>query len=291
MTVGILPFVVIAQALTPTPMPLEAEVLERARTFAGTQNSDWTPLEHDVDGVAMVLVPVGCFMMGRDDGYDQQPVHEQCFDAPFWIGKYEVTNAEYRLFIEAGGYDTQAYWTEAGWAARQSNDWVAPEHWQDAQFNGEHQPVVGVSWYEAQAYATWRGMTLASEAQWEYATRGIEAWLYAWGNAFVADNAVYGEVFDSPLDVGSHPSGASWVGAFDTAGNVWEWTSSQYMGYPYVADDGRENAEGASIRVMRGGAFIDSANNVTSVVRDFASPPDFRNHALGFRVVFVHGVP
>src|SRR5690606_37691166 len=129
------------------------------------------------DGVPMMLVPAGCFNMGS---IDEPPIHEQCFDAPFWIDRYEVTNAEYARFIAAGGYDNPDYWTEAGWAWRQAFDMIGPLD--SDGFTGSDQPRIGVSWYEAIAYANWRGARLPTEREWEYAARGPDNPMYPWGD-------------------------------------------------------------------------------------------------------------
>lgn len=231
---------------TPTLTPLE-EALQRARTFTGTQNSDWQPFEQDFNGVTMVLVPAGCFMMGSDNGdSDERPVHEQCFDEPFWIDKYEVTNEQYG---------------STGCTDRSSQS---------------DQPRNCVSWFDANDYCQSRNAQLPTEAQWEYAARGVESWIYPWGNDFVGDNAVYSSNSGSrTADVGSRPNGASWVGAMDMAGNVWEWTSSLFELYPYDADDGREQDTGDRtdvLRVLRGGSFGSSSSYLRSADRVRINP-------------------
>jgi formylglycine-generating enzyme required for sulfatase activity len=244
----------------PTLSPLE-EALQRARNFTGTQNSDWVPIEADFDGVTMVLVPAGCFMMGSDTYNDEQPVHEQCFDKPFWIDKYEVTNTEFASYLNVEGNQQIAGYThlDANDAdARISlvgESWIADEGYHD-------DPVVEVTWWGADAYCAWRNAQLPTETHWEYAARGVEAWVYPWGNDFVGDNVVYSSNSGGRTNaIGSRLAGASWVGALDMAGNVLEWTSSLYEPYPYDANDGRERDTGGSTdvqRVLRGGSWGDS---------------------------------
>lgn len=270
---------------TPTPDPLQA-ALTAARSFTGS-NADWTPIEQDFDGVAMVLVPAGCFMMGSTGGQeDEQPVHEQCFDAPFWIGKYEVTNAEFAAFMEAGGYSGAEHWTEAGWSQRLVNNWTRPRYWFDSQFNASDQPVVGITWYEALAYAQWRGCRLPTEPEWEFAARGPDGLVYPWGDDFIAGNLVYGGNSNGqPAHVGSRPGGASWAGALDMSGNVWEWTLSAYQDYPYVADDIRENTGSDRTRVLRGGSWnYDDRYGARAAYR-LTYRPAYWYHLFGFRVV------
>lgn len=193
-----------------------------------------TPVEREFDGVVMVFVPAGCFMMGNNGVDDEQPAHEQCFSTPFWIDKYEVSQAQFRQF---GGRRTIADY-----------------------FTGDDLPVENITWFEARDYCQYnRGGRLPTEAEWEYAARGPNNLIYPWGNDFVADNVVYSANSDEKTaPVGSRKGGASWVGAMDMSGNVWEWTSSLYMDYPYVVDDGRERDTGDDIsveRVLRGASW------------------------------------
>lgn len=271
------------QSVTPTPDPLH-EALELAQ--AGVENNDdWTPIEQDFTlpqggVVTMVLVPAGCFDMGENGEGGTQ-----CFDESLWIGKYEVTNAEYAEFIAAGGYDNPDYWTEEGWTERQSAGWTQPAYWTDSTWNGDDQPVVGVSWYEAMAYANWRGMRLPTEAEWEYAARGVDGLLYPWGDEWNPDNLNWADTSPNvTFAVGSFPSGVSWVGAHDLSGNVWEWTLSEYADYPYVADDGRENVSSNARRVLRGGSWDDDDYFARAACR-YNNGAHPRLNFIGFRIV------
>jgi formylglycine-generating enzyme required for sulfatase activity len=215
------------------------------------QNADWTPVERDFDGVTMVQVPAGCFMMGNEDGRrDERPVTEICFDAPYWMDKTEVTNARY---------------------GAQGN------------FPGDNRPRENLTWAEAHDFCNKRGARLPTEAEWEYAARGPDNLLYPWGNELVDDNLVFDRNSNNETaDVGSKPAGVSWVGAYDMAGNVWEWVSSLYERYPYSADDGREDAESTAMRVYRGGvgSYIDFG--ASSAIR-FRADPEKRDWFIGFR--------
>lgn len=218
--------------------------IERARAFIGT-NSDWEPIVREFDGVAMALVPVGCFTMGSNTARDEQPVHEQCFTEPFWIDVTEVTQAQFARFN----------------GARASA----------SAYDGDDHPVEYITWFEAQAFCALRGGRLPTEREWEFAARGPASMAYPWGEAWVAANAVFNR--RAAANVGQVPAGASWVGALDLAGNQSEWVNSLYQTYPYSADDGREAATRAGDRVLRGGSWSDSNNaNLRAANRNWSSP-------------------
>ncbi|MBL8163084.1 MAG: SUMF1/EgtB/PvdO family nonheme iron enzyme [Anaerolineae bacterium] len=245
---------------TPTPPPTDTPAQQSAadgRTPV-TRNAAWTPVERDFDGVTMVLVPAGCFIMGSTDGdSDEQPVEQQCLDTPFWIDKFEVTNAQY------GSTGCEQYSS-------------APD-----------QPRNCVSWVDASAFCEARGARLPTEAEWEYAARGPDGLRYPWGDTYDAarvigaDDPTYGNRTTAP--VGSRPGGASWVGALDMSGNLWEWVSTLYRAYPYRADDGREDGTNRTdLRVLRGGSFGNATGNLRAANRGRLGP-DLVNGNLGVR--------
>ena len=205
-----------------------------------TASAAWSPVVRDFDGVVMVLVPAGCFEMGSTDGdTDEQPTHQQCFDTPFWIDRDEVT------------------WGQIGDCQADQGCVLSAECTPNPWSSEADEPVNCLTWREAQAICAWRGARLPSEAEWEYAARGPDGLVYPWGNTFDAERVVYEATSGGRVaSVGSLPSGASWVGARDMSGNVWEWTSSLAGPYPYAIDEAHEtDTDTTSWRVLRGGSF------------------------------------
>ncbi|MFM7584039.1 MAG: SUMF1/EgtB/PvdO family nonheme iron enzyme, partial [Caldilinea sp.] len=188
-----------------------------------------------IDNARYVYVPAGEFEMGSSNGAnDESPPHRVYLDA-YWIGQTEVTNAQFRRFVDAGGYATERYWSAEGWRARKDNKWNAPRCLDDADFNTDDQPVVCVSWYEAEAYTRWLSeetgerYRLPTEAEWEKAARGTDGRTYPWGNAPPDGTLlIYNQNTWGPSPAGSYPAGASPYGALDMAGNVGEWVNDWY---------------------------------------------------------------
>jgi formylglycine-generating enzyme required for sulfatase activity len=214
----------------------------------------------------------------------EQPAHDVTITAGYWIDRTEVTNAGYRAFVDAGGYTNRTLWSEAGWAwvARQAPGGLpracgtsAPDH-----------PVACITWFEADAYARWRGGRLPTEAEWEYAARGPESARYPWGDAWEPSRCnVEGSTGTEP--VASHPAGASWVGAQDMAGNVMEWVSDWLDAAYYTADLATDPAGPANgrVKVEKGGWWGSNWFVARSAYRHFEDPPTYRDHHIGFRVL------
>jgi formylglycine-generating enzyme required for sulfatase activity len=256
--------------------------------FEPPQAGDTKPLGQT--GITLVYVPGGEFWMGSPDSDpdaygDEKPLHQVHLDS-YWIGQTEVTNAQYRLFIQAGGYNTRAYWSDAGWSWRTSNGVTQPAYWNDPAWNGDAYPVVGVSWYQAEAYASWAGARLPTEAQWEYAARGgplSRGYKYA-GSNYVDEVAWYS------INSGgrTHPVGgkkANELGLCDMSGNVWEWVADWWdAGYyalsPWPNPSGPASGE---YKVLRGGSWYYSRVVARCAYRYRVNPGD-RYVNLGFRV-------
>jgi formylglycine-generating enzyme required for sulfatase activity len=256
-----------------------------------TSNDEWTPLVQAFDGVDMVLVPAGCFEMGNTVGFrGEQPVHEICFEKPFWIDRTEVTVDQFAQFLNGQDEPVDDY---AGWL----DVWAVtgPPRLQLAHEDGvwsprrgqTNHPLESVTWAGAAAYCAWRGARLPGEAEWEFAARGPDSLLYPWGDDFVTDKVVRATYEDIP-QVGSKPQGASWVGALDMSSSLFEWVHSLYVAYPYDATDGREaslDADSTHERVLRGGSWYHPEgmhDDVTSTAR-FRALPHLAAAAYGFR--------
>ncbi|MDY6853135.1 MAG: SUMF1/EgtB/PvdO family nonheme iron enzyme [Thermodesulfobacteriota bacterium] len=185
----------------------------------------------------MVEVPAGEFQYGYKK-------IEKEIQSPFFIDVYPVTNDQYERFMKEGGYTNDALWSPEGLQWRKKDNITQPKYWDDDKWNKEGHPVVGVSWYEAEAYANWAGKRLPTEEEWERAARGTDGREYPWGDVFDKERCNSEESgIGRTTRVTRYPNGTSPDGCYDMAGNVWEWTSSYYT------------EEGAG-RVFRGGGWF-----------------------------------
>jgi serine/threonine-protein kinase len=249
------------------------------------------------DGMNMVYVPPGIFSMGSLNGQsDEQPPHAVSL-LGFWIDQTEVTNSQFADFLNGVGNQEENGVT---WIDLLDGDVKIEE--QNGQFVAQpaftDHPVIEVSWYGAAAYCTWVGGRLPSEAQWEYAARGPENLNYPWGEEFDGEKANYcdqncsqdwsdissNDGFAQTAPVGSYPDGASWSGALDMAGNVWEWVNdwydpSYYENSPQTNPMGPENG---STKVLRGGAWNIGSINLRGANRNTYAPAG-QVDSFGFR--------
>ena len=229
----------------------------------------------------MVLIPAGSFQMGSDSGgSDEKPVHTVYLDA-FYIDVYEVTNAQYRQFVEATGHRE-------------------PPLWNNSDFNQSNRPVVGVTWHDAMAYAQWADKRLPTEAEWEKAARGgLAGKTYPWGDEISHDDANYGGTGgrdkwgSETAPVGSFPPNS--YGLYDMAGNVREWCLDEYDSGFYAKSPRNNPLAGGDIsqvisnftnaktaRVLRGGSWADLLNNLRVADRFRDNPAD-TYFLIGFR--------
>jgi formylglycine-generating enzyme required for sulfatase activity len=277
----------------PPPEPPVQAALQRARDLAqiGKRNRYWKPFtttfsDLKIPDMPFCLVPTGTFQMGEG-----QEAHPQTFTEPFYIAQYPVTNAQWRVAVEAGV------------VGESPKDSRAKQWYDDPKM--ANAPVVGISWFEAQKFVQWMGCRLPTEREWEYAARGVESWVYPWGDDWPADSArgveiwlyPWGNDWDAdkaihkynsegrPWDVTSKPDGASWVGAWHLSGNVWEWTASLESDYPYLADGSCEVDVGNRTnvqRVLRGGSWFSLQDYLHAAMRNFDTP-DHCDGLYGFR--------
>jgi iron(II)-dependent oxidoreductase len=210
----------------------------------------------------MVLVPAGEFAMGQEGV--ATPVHCIRINRDFWLGQCAVTNAQYQRYCQEVGADFP----------------------QDSN-QGDRHPVVGVNWAEANAYCQHYGLALPTTAQWEYAARGPEGRTYPWGNRWDEDkccNAAHRGPRGRTFPVGSFPQGASWCGALDMAGNVWQWCRDWFSPdyYAHSPDTDPSGPKSGELRAARGGSWFGSVDYCRAAHR-YVFEPSARYHILGFR--------
>jgi len=277
-----------APTLAPTPVPSDGQ------SAGETRIDGW--------GIEQVWVPAGSFTMGTTadaiaaltagDPPDwvvtefpsEEPAHEVRLSRGYWLDRTEVTNDAFSAFVEAGGYTNRTLWSDEGliWLAGKDTARL-PLH---CQGDVPDHPRMCLTWYEAEAYATWRAGRLPTEAEWEYAARGPDSNTYPWGNRFDIDRA---NVVDSvgPKPVGSYPDGASWVGAEDMAGNAMEWVSD-WLGETYYESSPLDDPTGPTIgskKVEKGGWWGSNEFVARSAYRHYEDPPTYGDKHIGFRVV------
>lgn len=237
----------------------------------------------------MILIPSGEFVMGADSEHtntNHGPAHRVDLEA-FYIDKFEVTNAQFEEFILDGGYQNQGLWTVEGWDFIQKNQIKTPLHYGENTVSTEPgHPVIGVSWYEADAYATWAGKRLPTEAEWEKAARGLNARIYPWGDTMDFTKLSYFPHGTKLQLVGNFPDGASPYGVMDMAGSVWEWCSDWYSAN-YYSQSPRKNPKGpesSEYRVLRGGGW-DSIRLQLRTYYRYSDKGIRRTYNIGFRCV------
>ncbi len=264
-------------------------------TFATVPGTVTPPLD-------LVSIRDGNFWMGSlaSDtlaGSNERPQH-LVYLSSYKINRYEITNAQYKCFLDDSGYYRRSYWSSEGWTWRTQNNLTMPPHWTDGLYNNgpsfPTRPVVYISWYEAQAFAKWSGTRLPTEAEWERAGRGLD-WQghreWAWGDTWDASklNSIYNVPPDTFLytsHAGFFPQGASADGIMDLSGNVWEWAADWYDPNYYSSQSTWNNPTGPSsgtTKVVRGGSWDKPLwdNRISTRVSDM---PYYQGNDNGFRV-------
>lgn len=259
------------------------------------------------DGLTIerVYVPAGHFDMGSSvNDFDERPVHRVYVDG-FWIDRTEVTNEQFRAFVEDIKYLTLAELEGNGYVLPvddlvEGATWLYPRGPGSSILSIPQHPVVQVSWIDANAYCKWTKGRLPTEAEWEYAARGPENLVYPWGQLFDStrlnfcdkncvtswrdNNFNDGHGFTAP--VASYKNGASWVNALDMSGNVAEWVYDLYIADYYLASRmwNPQGPAAGSRRVVRGGGWSNTVENLRGASRSSADPYS-RSNYIGFRCV------
>jgi formylglycine-generating enzyme required for sulfatase activity len=240
----------------------------------------------------MIVVPAGEFMMGSPEGDgddDEHPQHKVTIKNAFAVGVTPVTRGEFAAFVSATSYKIEAgawVWKDRDWKNDPSKSWRDPGFRQE-----DDHPVVCVSWHDAQAYVAWlrersgnKAYRLLSEAEWEYCCRAGTTSPYSTGDTITAEQANFGRNSNSTTPVSRFPPNP-W-GLRDVHGNVWEWCEDNwhkdYKGKPPL-DGSVWRGGDRSLRVLRGGSWIDYPRNLRSAFRD-GGHPDNRSNYVGFRV-------
>jgi len=212
------------------------------------------------------LDPVSIFQADRHMLGPEDPAHEVILDA-YYVDIYEVSNAEYKKYLEATGSKT------------------LPHYWDDSNFNQPNQPVVGITWKEARAFCQWKGKRLPTEAEWEKAARGKRPVKYPWGNEKPDKTRVnFNDHVGKTTPVGSYPTGKSDYGVFDLSGNVAEWVRDWHFPEYYLFSP-KENPPGPDkghYKIIRGGNWKNNAEDVNLTYRN-ATVPKARSKTVGFR--------
>ncbi len=217
----------------PTSTPSQGTIDPNATPIpAGTSNSIWIPIAETFGDVIMDYIPAGCFYMGTDNPSDpdfrnESPRLRVCLTTPYWFDQYEVTNGQYKRLTGK----LLSIIADVGL------------------------PVTPISWNDADAFCKLRGGQLPTEAQWEYAARGTQNFIFPWGDNF--DAASEDPPFFTIYHGGANPKNLSWIGAFDLSENVMEWVSDWYAPDAYqqsAINDPRGPISG-EYRVLRGGSY------------------------------------
>ena len=255
----------------------------------------------------MIKIPGGIYELGfpRDDFcYDNELPEHKTYLNPYEIDKYPVVNREFIEFIDAGGYQNYRFWLSDGWDLVNEKQWNAPLYWRkiDGQwykkdFRGlnkvsPYEPVTNVSYFEADAYSKWAGKRLPNEAEWEKAASWNDdlkrKTTYPWGDNLPSDSTA--NLLESwtwaPSQIGSYPFGKSHYGCHQMIGDVWEWTSSEYVLYPGFRSKFSEYTDKWAInqKVLRGGSFATPIMQIRNSYRNYFKPHE-RIPFSGFRCV------
>ncbi len=257
---------------------LPAMAVVGSLTLLGRGNLRAAPASGDPPlGSARVAVPAGRFLMGSDTGAaDERPVHPVA-GAAFELDRYEVTNARYAACVQAGACTAPAL----------TSSFTRPAYYGADAF--ADYPVVHVSWGQAASFCEWAGGRLPTEAEWERAARGTaDARVFPWGDSQPdCDKANFAGCVGDTDRVGRHPAGQSPYGAFDMAGNVWEWTSDWYEATYYSRSPSADptGPDSGHLKVMRGGCWVSGTSSLRATCRKAELPSSWAPN-VGFRCAY-----
>ncbi|MCF7803118.1 MAG: ergothioneine biosynthesis protein EgtB [Candidatus Marinimicrobia bacterium] len=247
------------------------------------------------DDTAMQFIPGGDFLMGWNKNgfaYDnEKPAHTVEIE-PFYMDKYPVNIRRYLEFMNDGGYSDPEYWSDEGWEWRTNNKINAPKYWKNVEGHWQlrrfdewlpvnpEEPVMHVSWYEAEAFCHYEGKRLPTEAEWEYASsvdpKSGEKHIYPWGNSYEEKHANINLEAFHPAAIGAIEGGSSPTGCEQMIGDVWEWTASDFRAYPgFEAFPYKEYSEiffGDEYKVLRGGAWSVNRRVISNTFRNWDYP-------------------
>jgi formylglycine-generating enzyme required for sulfatase activity/DNA-binding CsgD family transcriptional regulator len=278
----------IFKTTTPTITVIPSPIQTATQTISPTPTEIITQIS-SIDGMVLVFIPAGEFKMGSTKVDDPQALDEELpqhivYLDDYWIDQTEVTNAQYAMCV-ASGYCTKP------------NDIISlsrSSYYDNQQY--ANYPVIFVSWSQAVDYCTWAGRRLPTEAMWEKAARGPDGFIYPWGNIFDGTKLNYCDINcingwkderydDGYLDtspVGDYQAGVSIYGAYDMAGNVYEWVADWFEPYRRIEQVNPTGPLSGSEHVIRGGSWGDDAVHIRSAIRSHSNVPDSSNF-IGFR--------
>ena len=274
---------------------LQTLQLKQGNPYSPAVRWDVPPQPHFDEGqpAGMTRFPGGLVEIGTDDrsvAYDNERARHQIALEPFWIDVNPVTNAEYERFVAAGGYTRREYWSDAGWRWVQESGAHAPKYWtrvdgawvtrsmdRIGRVEPTH-PVSHVCYYEAEAFARFAGKRLPTEFEWEAAAswdpQAGTARAYPWGDEVVTRTlANVDQLTFGTAPVGSYRSNMSAIGCYGMIGDVWEWTTSDFLPYPgfesFPYPEYSEAFFGSEYKVLRGGSWATRPGAIRNTFRNW----------------------
>ncbi len=201
--------------------------------------------------------------------------------SPFYLDKHLVTYQQYNQFIEDAGYKKKEYWSAEGRKFLEKYEFWVPSTYHEKYLNRKKLPVTGVSWYEAEAYANWRGARLPTAAEWTLACQGDTKQRYPWGNDFDFEAIDYRARL-APYAVGSREKNVSPAGVFDLVGNVWQWCANVYEGKDFRLEPEPTGTKPGPQKILRGGGWMSLRRHFESDYL-YYDKPFHRLATYGFR--------